>query len=89
MVTPLVRLKKEAAFLILSSFFSAFAIWRIPRKDPINGKPYLVAASLLGIMFMLVKAPDTRFGLGALVILPALLIALLLQSRLGVGILLC
>ncbi len=79
-------IQREATLLIGASLFSAAVLWFVPGQKKTYGKLALVALALMGIAFMLYKAPGTRFGLGFLAILPSLLIALVVQVRFALGI---
>ena len=83
-----IGLRKDATFLLVASLLSAIALCVSPKHSRLNGKNYVLAISLIGIIFMLYNAPDTRFGLGFLALLPSLVIASLIQSNLSLGMLL-
>ena len=59
-------------FLALSVLAMIALLIRYARKEAISCNPYVAGLALSGIIFMLCAAPTWRFGLGYLVILPAL-----------------
>jgi hypothetical protein len=58
--------------LALSALACLVMLIRYARKKAVYGNLYVAALSLLGIAFMFYAAPTWRFGLGYLVMLPAL-----------------
>ena len=60
------------AVYILSLILLPFRYKTLVRQRPLNR--ILIAVSVTGVLFWVLKAPDPRFGLGFLVLLPALLL---------------
>lgn len=84
-IIPWLRLRKEAAFLLLTSLFSICILWSLPKYRKVQSTQYLLILALIGISFMFYKAPDMRFGLGFLIIAPSLAISLTLRSHIILG----
>lgn len=77
------NLNKVMALLILISTFSAIYILRTFMTSRIRGQLWLISLGLLGITFIMFTAPFFRFGLGYLILLPALPIAMYCKEKLG------
>ncbi|MFP4296892.1 MAG: LIC_10190 family membrane protein [Spirulinaceae cyanobacterium] len=84
-ILPWLRLRKEAAFLLLTSLFSICILGSLPKYRKLQSTQYLLILALIGISFMLYKAPDMRFGLGFLIVAPSLAVALTLRSHIILG----
>lgn len=73
------------ALLIVSALLSKFVI-KAARRQGVMGTPWIAGLACLGMMFILLRAPMIRFGLGYFVIIPATAIALLTPSSfIGIG----
>lgn len=80
-ILPWLRLRKEAVFLLIASLVFSCLLLLIPRYRKLPSIEYLLILVLIGIAFMLYKAPDVRFGLGYLIVTPSFAIALILQAQ--------
>lgn len=76
----------HSLFLIVTSILSSLMILFIPKASETKGKFYIFMIALVGIFFLMYKAPSTRFGFGYLLTLPSFAIALTLQSKSVIGI---
>lgn len=77
---------KDSLFMIIASVLSSIIFLSIPKKSEIKGRYYILAIAYIGILFLMYKAPSTRFGLGYLLTLPSFVIALILEWKLSLGI---
>lgn len=68
-----IKVERAAAFLLICSLLSSLAISKLFNKIRVRNKNYILALGLLGISFMIYRAPSLRFGLGYFCLLPALL----------------
>ena len=75
----------HSLFLIITSILSSSVFLFIPRASETRGRLYIFMIALVGISFLMYKAPSTRFGLGYLMTLPSFTIALTIQSKLFLG----
>ncbi len=66
--------EKDAAFLLITSTLAILIIPFVKSKVKILGEKYVLAISVIGIILMIYKAPQLRFGLGYLAVPPALLV---------------
>jgi hypothetical protein len=73
---PWVRSEKIGSALILLSLVTAVGILGCSRYRQSKGTLPIIAIGLSGISFMLCTAPSWRFGLGYLILLPALSLTL-------------
>ena len=69
------RLNFVLLLLLAVSAFSMAYTFRSARKQGINGTPWLFGLSITGMVFILLRAPMIRFGLGYFVMTPAIMIA--------------
>lgn len=77
------KLNKVMALLILFSTLSAIHILRTLMIRRIRGQLWLIALTGAGITFLMFTAPFFRFGLGYLILLPTLSIAMYCQKKFG------
>ena len=87
-IVPWLGIRKEATFLILLSVLSGFMVSLKLMRAKLQGKNYILGIAFLGTALMLYSAPSTRFGLGFLIVLPALMGALIVQANMTFGTLL-
>ena len=71
-----IKSNKVITLLIVISTLSAIPIVRTLTTSRISGQLWVLALGVLGITFMMLQSPHLRFGLGYLVLLPALSIAI-------------
>ena len=74
-------IRVETTFLIIVSFASLIGLSLTSKKSRLRYEIYLYAMGIIGIVFMIYKAPDPRFGISFLIILPCLAIARLIQKN--------
>lgn len=68
-------------FALLLSLFVSFYIIRVAKRDRQMGLLWLLGLAIVGVTFMMLNAPLLRFGMGYIVLLPALALALLGQAH--------
>lgn len=76
------KLNQLMAVLVLISFICAIGIVRKSSKDRPSEKIWVLALGLFGILFILLKGPLIRFGLGYLLLLPALWLGIYTEQKL-------
>jgi hypothetical protein len=77
---------RDSVMLIIISILSSIIVLFLLKKHKIKGSYYILAIAYIGILFLMYKAPSTRFGLGYLLTLPSFVIALILELRITLGI---
>ncbi len=76
-------LNQVMAFLILVSFGCSFYIGRVFKTSRNLAMFWLLALAFSGIIFIMHKAPLIRFGLGYMLLLPALSLSIYAQMKLS------
>lgn len=71
------RLNLVMLVLLILSVVGMGLTYRVARKHAITGLSWVFALGLAGMVFILLRAPMIRFGLGYFVVIPALAIAIL------------
>jgi hypothetical protein len=85
-IIPWLTKRTEAVILLVASLVAAVGLWFAPEAAVVRGKTFVSILAAIGIAFMLYKAPDPRFGLGYLAMLPSFAIALMASSQLALAI---
>ncbi|MBV8802711.1 MAG: hypothetical protein JO131_07095 [Gammaproteobacteria bacterium] len=75
------NLNKSFTFLVVISIVSTFYITRTIKNIRVSGHLWAIALGVSGITFTVIEAPNIRFGLGYLIVLPALAIAIFWQLK--------
>ncbi|MDP8966690.1 MAG: hypothetical protein M3O33_22425 [Cyanobacteriota bacterium] len=75
-------LNKAIIFLIVISTLLTIYVVRALMTSRMRGQFWILALAVLGTTFMMLKAPVIRFGLGYLILIPALSIAVFCQTKL-------
>ena len=73
----LARLNLVMLLLLVISALSMGLTFRVARKQGVLATPWLFGLSFAGMLFILLRAPLIRFGLGYFVMIPSVAIALL------------
>ncbi|BAZ29500.1 hypothetical protein NIES4074_19470 [Cylindrospermum sp. NIES-4074] len=74
-----INTERQSTFLIICSILSAIVLVRKSKDSKLYAQKYVIALSLLGIVYMMYGAPSLRFGLGYLCLLPAFIMAMYSQ----------
>jgi hypothetical protein len=75
-------LNKAIIFLIIISTLFTIYVIRALMASRMRGQFWILALGVSGTTFMMLKAPIIRFGLGYLILIPALSLAIFCQSQL-------
>jgi len=77
------KLNKVMAALIAISILSILYVWQSVKTYQIRGYLWLIALGVAGMTFLMMTAPAFRFGLGYLILLPILPIAIYCRAKVG------
>jgi hypothetical protein len=77
------RTSKQVILLIIASLVAAVGLAIRSQRDRLGGLNYILVAGVFGIALMMYSSPDLRFGLGYLVIIPALYLSVFLEKAIA------
>lgn len=78
------RTSKQVIVLIVASFVAAVGLAIRSQRHRLAGLNYILVAGVFSIVLMMYSSPDLRFGLGYLVIIPALFLGVFFKDAIAI-----